>query len=1114
MKHPLSFLILLFVCLVSSGQNSPVRFQHIDINDGLSLSSVYCVFRDSKGYMWFGTEDGLNRYDGYHFRVFRSEAENQNSICHKWIESIAEDSLGCLWFGSTNGLSRFNPAEEVFTNFTFANATNVIANDTIISLKSAGGIVLAGTASGLTVIDIHSLESTSFIETGWVYGIYLQDNEVVWICSKNGLYKTDLKASTIEPVITNEVVDLTFNEKEIWAVGTDQLWRKSSNSDQWEEINLIHQHELKFELVEMGGDNILWLGEEEGLYRFDTQSQVLKKIISASEKSKSLSIHTIKSLMKDEKGAIWYGTHGNGLYLINDEGVNLLTNNPLDPSSLSQNQINCIYQDPVNGNIWLGTYGAGLNIYNPGTSKFELMKHNPLQSNSLSSNFVWSICQARDGWIWVGTNDKGISCYHPKHNQFRYFDVEEGNPRALPNTSVRDVYEDHECTIWLGTDGGGLCRFDGEGFTVFTHREDDVNSLSDNSVRVIFEDSKDRFWVGTKNGLNLFNRETGEVIRLMHDPDNSNSLSNNFVYSTIMEDSEGLLWLGTYGGGLNCLDPESLHFTHYTTTSEIPISNDIVFSIYEDENRLLWIGTNQGLNCFDRSNKTMSFYGTNEGLPNEVIYGILPDDDGNLWLSTNFGICCFNMETKATTNFDINDGLQSNEFNGGAFYKGLDGKLYFGGVYGLNIIEPNKIDLSAKVNKTVFTRLDVMGAKVQTNPTLPKANLLKRDENDVLYLGSHISYIDEIRLPFSERFFSLEYSGMNHMFPTKTQYAFQLWPLDKEWNNAGNRNFVSYANVKPGKYIFKVKSSNSDGKWSDEVSELKINVLPPLWLKSWFIIIELLLVLAIVVFIYQYLLRQKTNKLLKKQNVIIKQANVRLRESENHLLSLNATKDKFFSIISHDLKNPFASLMSISDILHDNYNEYAEEDRKECVNKIHESIRQIHALLENLLTWSRSQRGKFDYELAEFNLSTVINENINLYRLAASKKNIQIEYIENGVEKAVADRNSINTVIRNLVGNAVKFTNDGGAIKIKSEKIEDKLKVSICDTGIGMSPDNCEKLFKIDQKLKREGTAGEKGTGLGLIICKEFVEKNGGNIGVESKEGKGSCFWFTLPDNK
>lgn len=355
---------------------------------------------------------------------------------------------------------------------------------------------------------------------------------------------------------------------------------------------------------------------------------------------------------------------------------------------------------------------------------------------------------------------------------------------------------------------------------------------------------------------------------------------------------------------------------------------------------------------------------------------------------------------------------------------------------------------------------------------------------------------------------------MNHLTPSKTQYAFQLSPLDKKWNKAGNRNYVSFANIQPGDYEFKVMSSNSDGVWCDEPATLYITIRPPFWQTTWFILLELLILGIIVVFIHRFLVKIKTNKLLKEQNEEIKSANRQLHLSEKNLKQMNATKDKFFSIISHDLKNPFTSLMSISDMLDVNYEATDEEDKRYAVKRINNSVRHIYSLLENLLTWSSSQRGKICFDSEDFDLSALIAENVNLYRMGAERKGISI--INQIKDKVIAhgDRNTINTVIRNLAGNAVKFTSAGGTITFAISGKEDYWKVSVKDTGVGISTENLKHLFRIDKKLKTEGTEGEKGTGLGLVICKEFVEKNKGTIGVKSEEGKGTEFWFTVKKGK
>ncbi|MBI9063587.1 MAG: hypothetical protein JEZ14_16520 [Marinilabiliaceae bacterium] len=1122
MKKFLFIGLLFLLSNVSFGQVSPVRFQHLTIADGLSLSSVYCVHRDSKGYMWFGTEDGLNRFDGYHFKVFRSNSQDKNSIAYKWIEYIHEDNRGDLWFGSRGGLSHYNPRKAIFTNFKGNTHPNhSLLNDTVTGImQSSADLLLVGTAGGLNTIDLltHAVETITPIK-GSVHIMVASDSSNVLIGTSKGAYiLNSISHDFIElfPQKKQSIEAIVQHNSEVWLCGDQKMYHYNISKQKLTEvlpISSLSQDE-HYESLLKDSNNRIWIGTNKGLYLFDSTRKSAQRIINATDTSHSLAINPSKPLQEDSHGYIWYGTHGFGVYRISpDLKMARYVHNPVDQNGISQNSINCIYIDEYSESVWLGTFGSGLNVYDPSANKFDLIKHNPLNANSLSSDFTWSICEANDSSLWIGSNDKGISRYIASEQRFLHYDHQPNKKGALSHSSVREIFEDSKGIIWVGTDGGGLNRFNSKTnhFSVFKHSPDDHGSISNNSVRVIFEDRQQQLWVGTRHGLNRYHRDSNRFTRYVNQPGDSTSLSHNFIYSAIIEDKQGYLWIGTYGGGLNRFDPKNGTFTCYSMDSETgsSLSNNIVFSIYEDKAGTLWIGTNEGLNALNPTTGAISFYGIADGLPNEVIYGILPDENENLWLSTNNGICCFNPHKKKCRNFDVHDGLQSNEFNGGAFHKGHTGYLYFGGVYGLNMILPDAISRNQTVNKPVITRLEVLGKKVKVLPTTMEQVEIQESDS-LLIMNQHISHCDHIDLDYKQRFFSIEYSGMNHLFPEKTQYAYQLYPLDKEWHQAYHRNYVSYANVKPGKYIFRIRSTNADGHWAETPTQLNITIHPPFWKTYWFMGLELLAIIIVAIFIYRYLVKIKTNKLLRLQNIQIKEANHRLKESETRLKKMNATKDKFFSIISHDLKNPFTSLMSISDVMIANYDESDEEDRKLCLTRIDSSVKQIYALLENLLTWSRSQRGKICFHQKPFDLSMLICENANLYRLAAEKKNIQIKVHSADNIIAIGDRDTINTVIRNLMGNALKFTPSGGIIQLNIEANKDDWKVSIIDNGIGIPEENHSKLFCIDQKVKTNGTAGEKGTGLGLIICKEFVEKNGGQIGVESVPNEGSCFWFTI----
>jgi len=592
---------------------------------------------------------------------------------------------------------------------------------------------------------------------------------------------------------------------------------------------------------------------------------------------------------------------------------------------------------------------------------------------------------------------------------------------------------------------------------------------------------------------------------------------HNFIYSAILQDQNDQLWVGTYGGGLCLLDPENGSCISYVHDPDDPntISDNIVFSIFEDPQGRFWIGTNNGLNMFYPATGSFRRFGVGEGLANEVIYGILPDDNNCIWLSTNLGICRFNLETFETKNFDMNDGLQSNEFNGGSYHRGPSGRLYFGGVYGMNAFYPESVEPVRQVPEVTLTKLDVLGKEVliagveQEDAFEDQAGRIIEFGGN-FYSSENISYLEEIVLDYRLRFFSVEFAALNNLQTGELSYSYMMENLDTDWNNAGTRNYVSYTNMKAGSYTLRVVAENTDGYKSPPML-LRILITPPIWLSWWFILLEIVFSTAIVVMIYIYLLKSRTNRLLKHQNQQISQANEALRKSEKNLMELNATKDKFFSIISHDLKNPFSSLLSISELMVESFDHTDREDHKAGFQKINQSVKHLLDLLENLLTWSRSQRGKIKYEPVRFNLSSLVQENINLHRLLAERKGIMLQSNDQGEVYAYGDRDMINSVIRNLVTNAVKFTERDRKVEIQLKPGDKEVEVSIMDEGIGISSDQLEKLFRIDEKFKSTGTAGEKGTGLGLIICREFVEKNGGEIHVSSSPGKGSVFSFTIP---
>jgi len=1116
-------VLVLFLLLVNflSAQQQHIQFKRLTIYDGLSLSSVYCIFQDSKGFMWFGTEDGLNRYDGQSFTIFRNKSNDANSIAYKWIEQIYEDSNGKLWFASQGGLTHFDMKTEKFTQFTtLSDPSKQISNDTITQLFEDNNKTLwVGTKNGLNLIDTRQLKvlknKTSGLNLACRINAFLPSADAsIWIATDNGLFlynsKTDEFATSPSDQFNSQKINCLALYNDSLLIGCPKgLYILNSQTKIKSEPFLINYH---IESIHIDKKRNIWIGTQNGLYKKRNDEEEYKLVIEAYDSSNSLATNTIKPIIEDQVGNIWYGSFGSGLYKINSQNgiISHYTHNSADTQSLSENSINCLYEDR-SACIWLGTFGAGISIYDPQAHKFELLKHDALSSNSLASDFVWSIWEDHKQTVWIGTNNAGLSAYDRTTGNFKHYQFPN-------NPAIRDVYEDSKGQIWIGTDGEGLFKMNPKtGQTVnYKYSNQNANSLSNNSVRVIFEDSEGIVWVGTRRGLNRFNPQTNTFKRYLHNNSDPNSISHDFIYSSIYEDRKGLLWIGNYGGGFNILDKKTDQFTSYQfiPNSSNSLSNNVVFSFYEDPDGIFWIGTNDKLNRFDPKSKQFTQFGISEGLPNEVIYGILPDEQNHIWLSTNFGVCRFDIKDYSVKNFSTQDGLQSNEFNGGAFHKGASGLLYFGGVYGLNIIDPKKEIKPRPAYNAVITKLQILGKDVvvaQEKDSINDDDLHYDAQHDNYKLKNSIIYTNNIVLDYQQRHFSLEFSSLSGFSPENVAYKYRMLGLYKTWIDAGERNFVSYSNLKPGNYVFQLKAQNPDGIWSPKTRELSIIINPPFWMEWWFILLEILLLIAIIIFNYRYLLKIRTNKLLRIQNEKISIANKKLTESEQHLKELNATKDTFFRIISHDLKNPFTSLMSISQAIDENYEAIDNEEKKMGIKKINEGINHIYALLENLLTWSRSQTGKIKYDPQICNLSDLIKENIALYMVSANKKNITIDCDLTDEFMAFADKEMISTVIRNLINNAVKFTKLDSTIHIALQSQDSNYKVEITDQGEGISEENINKLFRIDKKYKTVGSSGEKGTGLGLLLCKEFIEINKGTIGVESTLGEGSCFYFTLP---
>lgn len=807
-----SISVLTLLCLNVSlhAQSQNLVFEEISIEQGLSQSIVFCILQDSKGFLWFGTEDGLNKYDGYKFTVLQHDPYNSNSLSYNEIRAIHEDSSGVLWIGAFyGGLNKYDPDQQQFTRYQHepTNPRSLSHNNVKAIYEDKAGVLWIATDGGLNRFDReteqfkryqHDPANPNSLSNDILRDIYEDKSGVLWIATEDGLNAFDRQTESFRVYRHLPANPNSLSNDLVTSICEDQSGR-------------------------------LWIGTFSGLNRLDPARKRFTRYRNERDNPNSLSHDEIRAIFEDSSGLLWIGTNGGGLNLYDRENETFIRyhNDPQNPKSLSKDEIFSIYEDR-SGILWLGTYGGGTNKVEKRRKQFGLYKPDPNHPNALTHEIVWSIYEDDSGLLWIGTHGGGLTRFDRKQNRCTHYTHNPNDPNSISSNIVRVVYPDPTGQFWIGTNGGGICKFDRatETFTRYLHDPGDPTSLSHNEIRAIYKDRSGVLWVGTNGGgLNkLVSDRTAAspavFTRYTNDPDNPNGLSSNFV-RVIYEDPDEagrVLWLGTQGGGLNKFDRKTGTFTQYRADARNPnkLNNDYIFALHEDRDGIFWIATwGGGLNRFDRTDGTFTNYTVHDGLPDNQIYGILEDDGGNLWLSTNRGLSKFDPRTETCKNYTVDDGLQSNEFNGGSYFKSQSGELFFGGIHGFNAFYPQNI---------------------KDNPYIPPVAVTAFFKfNKEVHLKRPISQMKELHLSYKDYVFSFEFAALDFTAPMKNKYAYKMEGLDQEWYYTGSaKRFATYTTLPPGTYRFKVKGSNNDGVWNEVGTEIRIIIHPPFWQTWWF----------------------------------------------------------------------------------------------------------------------------------------------------------------------------------------------------------------------------------------------------------------------------------------
>jgi len=801
----LPFLLLFMETLGATDQD--LTFEQIFLEHGLSQSIVQCICQDRSGFMWFGTEDGLNQFDGYEFTVLRNDPADSNSLSYNNITALCEDFSGNLWIGTFyGGLNCYNPRTRRIRRFQNdpGNPNSLSHNNIHVIYEDADHTLWIGTDNGLNQL-----------EPG--------DENFRFIRHQHSDAPNSLSHNTIRAICEGA-------QGELW-IGTDAGLNQLISGPEKPHITryfpapngLSHAEIYALRLDHQG---ILWIGTRG--YGLNCLNPTTGKFIRFAADPKNpqwLSHNEIYAIHADRDGNLWLGTNGGGLCWLNSARNEFRTfrHDPVNPASISYNEIRALYEDQ-SGLIWIGTYGAGIDKVDRGKTQFTRYEPSPHDANSLNQPIVWSIFEDSTGIIWIGTHGGGLNRFDRRTNTWKHFRHRPGDPTSLSHDIVRLVREDHAGNLWLATHGGGICRFDRrtEIFTCYTHQPDNPASLAGDQIRCIYADRSGTIWVGTYGaGLDKM-VQPGVFVHFRNQPGDSTSLSNDFV-RTICEDSTGALWIGTEGGGLNRMDPATGEFIHFRARPNSPtnLNNDYIFTIYDDQRGQLWLGTwGGGLNKFQKATGEFTHYTEADGLPNDAIYGILEDDRANLWLSTNNGLSRFDPVTETFQNYTVEDGLQSNEFNGGAYFKSSRGEMFFGGIKGFNAFFPAEIQSNQFVPPVIITAFSKL--------------------NREIIFDIPFSEIDRLDLSYRDYVFSFEFAALDFTAPEKNQYAYQMEGLDTDWlRTDSKKRFATYTTLAPGEYTFRVKGSNCDGVWNETGSTLKIRISPPFWQTWWFRLLSL-----------------------------------------------------------------------------------------------------------------------------------------------------------------------------------------------------------------------------------------------------------------------------------